>query len=117
MSMMALKASSDVFKGNIRVYCRVRPMLASDVPSTPLNRSDEYFPNEMAVDEEVLLQTARADMSFPDKMDHQQIVLRASSESATGQERRDEWTFAFDRVRSHSSCIHKDWAQPVFEGL
>ena len=40
----------------------------------------------------------RAEIDFPDKMDHKEIVLRSSSESATGMERRDEWQFSFDRV-------------------
>ena len=42
--------------------------------------------------------TARANIVYPDKMDHKEIVLRSSSESATGQERKDEWAFTFDRV-------------------
>ncbi|KZT64495.1 kinesin-domain-containing protein [Daedalea quercina L-15889] len=68
-------------KGNIRVFCRVRPLLPSDLPPR-----------------------AKAQIVFPDKMDHKEIVLSSSSESATGQERKDEWAFAFDRVfEPHSS--------------
>ncbi|TFK51907.1 kinesin-domain-containing protein [Heliocybe sulcata] len=55
-------------KGNIRVFCRVRP-------------------TEIA-----------ANMVFPDRRDHKEIVLSSSSESATGQERKELWNFNFDRV-------------------
>lgn len=41
----------------------------------------------------------RAEIEYPDKIDHKEVVLRSSSESATGQERKDEWQFTFDRVR------------------
>ncbi|KAG5337516.1 hypothetical protein C0989_009426 [Termitomyces sp. Mn162] len=60
-------------KGNIRVFCRVRPVLPSD--------SDEV-----------------ADMAFPDKRENKEIVLESSSESAMGQERREVYNFAFDKV-------------------
>ncbi|KAG6859866.1 hypothetical protein C0995_002698 [Termitomyces sp. Mi166 len=60
-------------KGNIRVFCRVRPVLPSD--------SDEV-----------------ANMTFPDKREHKEIVLESSSESAMGQERREVYNFAFDKV-------------------
>ena len=46
-----------------------------------------------------LREEAMASLVFPDKMDHKEIVVSASSESATGQERKDEWQFTFDRVR------------------
>jgi len=68
-------------KGNIRVFCRVRPLLPSEVPPDAEDR-------EKAV----------ADILFPDKRDHKEIVLNASSESATGQERKETWSFEFDRV-------------------
>ncbi|KAG6826231.1 hypothetical protein H0H93_016684, partial [Arthromyces matolae] len=51
-------------KGNIRVFCRVRPVLNSD--------GDEPAP-----------------MTFPDKRENKEIVLESSSESAMGQERRE----------------------------
>ena len=41
----------------------------------------------------------RAEIAFPDTLDHKEIVLRSSSENAMGQERKDEWAFTFDRVR------------------
>ncbi|KAG6867872.1 hypothetical protein C0993_009946 [Termitomyces sp. T159_Od127] len=60
-------------KGNIRVFCRVRPVLPSD--------SDEV-----------------ANMRFPDQRENKEIVLESSSESAMGQERREVYNFAFDKV-------------------
>lgn len=72
-------------KGNIRVFARVRPMLSSDVSGTN--------------DEKARI-AALANMSFPDSRDHREIVLGSTSESATGQERKDTWNFNFDRVIS-----------------
>lgn len=86
-------------KGNIRVFCRVRPLLPSDIPSYALFRSgDSKSPSPSPQDEENIREKLRAEITFPDKMDHKEIVLRSSSESATGQERKDEWQFSFDRV-------------------
>ncbi|KZP14532.1 kinesin-domain-containing protein [Athelia psychrophila] len=62
-------------KGNIRVFCRVRPVLPSDEEDG-----------------------TQADMVFPDRRDHKEIVLSASSESAMGQERKEVYNFGFDRV-------------------
>jgi len=70
-------------KGNIRVFARVRPLLSSDVPD----------PHDERVQREAL-----ANMSFPDPRDHREVVLCSTSESATGQERKDTWNFSFDRV-------------------
>ncbi|KAJ3541552.1 hypothetical protein NM688_g6068 [Phlebia brevispora] len=87
-------------KGNIRVFCRVRPILFSDVSSngsaasTPSSNSPTPTPE----DEARRIRASKADINFPDKLDHKEIVLRSSSESATGQERKDEWAFTFDRV-------------------
>ncbi|KAJ3815998.1 P-loop containing nucleoside triphosphate hydrolase protein [Lentinula aff. lateritia] len=53
-------------KGNIRVFCRVRPL--------------------------------KADISFPDRRDHREINIWSSSESATGQERKESYQFMFDKV-------------------
>ncbi|KAF8159949.1 P-loop containing nucleoside triphosphate hydrolase protein [Crassisporium funariophilum] len=57
-------------KGNIRVFCRVRP------------------------DADRL----QANMLFPDTRDHKEIVISSSSSSATGQERKEVHNFGFDRV-------------------
>ncbi|KAI9573922.1 kinesin-domain-containing protein [Boletus coccyginus] len=54
-------------KGNIRVFCRVRPALVADI-------------------------------AFPDKRDHKEIVLTSSGSSAMGQERKEVYAFSFDRV-------------------
>ncbi|KAG2011158.1 kinesin [Coprinopsis cinerea AmutBmut pab1-1] len=67
-------------KGNIRVFCRVRPVLPSDLPP-------------QASPEEV-----KANMAFPDKRDHKEIVLYSTSESAMGVERKEVYNFGFDRV-------------------
>ncbi|KAI9464465.1 P-loop containing nucleoside triphosphate hydrolase protein [Lactarius psammicola] len=70
-------------KGNIRVFARVRPLLSSDLSC----------PNDEKARKEAL-----ANMSFPDTRDHHEIVLNSTSESATGQERKETWNFSFDRV-------------------
>ncbi|KAF9529633.1 P-loop containing nucleoside triphosphate hydrolase protein [Crepidotus variabilis] len=57
-------------KGNIRVFCRVRPVL----------------------------EDLSAGFSFPDPRDHKEIVVHSSSSSATGQERKETYNFGFDRV-------------------
>ena len=72
-------------KGNIRVFARVRPLLPSDVSG--------------ANDEKARM-AALANMSYPDSRDHREVVLSSTSESATGQERKDTWNFSFDRVIS-----------------
>ncbi|KII87106.1 hypothetical protein PLICRDRAFT_244839 [Plicaturopsis crispa FD-325 SS-3] len=65
-------------KGNIRVFCRVRPVLPSE-----------------CIDESA---SGLAQITFPDQRDHREIVLSSSSESAMGQERREVYNFGFDRV-------------------
>jgi kinesin family protein C1 len=77
-------------KGNIRVFARVRPMLPSDV-SGP--------------DDEKARTAALANMSFPDSRDHREVVLCSTSESATGQERKEAWNFSFDRVKRSLDCL------------
>ena len=94
-------------KGNIRVFCRVRPLLPSDIPPRGLitsTSSDGTTTPDGSPDpeeEDRRREEAKAQIVFPDKMDHKEIVLSASSESATGQERKDEWMFSFDRVSAH----------------
>ncbi|EIW78847.1 kinesin-domain-containing protein [Coniophora puteana RWD-64-598 SS2] len=63
-------------KGNIRVFCRVRPVL-------PCDREELG---------------AAADMHFPDQQDRREIMLRSTAESAMGNERKEVYNFAFDRV-------------------
>ncbi|KAI0045820.1 kinesin-domain-containing protein [Auriscalpium vulgare] len=72
-------------KGNIRVFCRVRPLLPSDLPTN-------------IDDVERARAEALANVVYPDQRDHREIVLSASSESATGQERKETWSFGFDKV-------------------
>ncbi|OSD05270.1 kinesin-domain-containing protein [Trametes coccinea BRFM310] len=92
-------------KGNIRVFVRVRPVLRSDILSTTFNLSagsagsiTDGTGSPDPEEEARMREEAMAQMAFPDKMDHREIVLKSSSESATGQERKDEWQFTFDRV-------------------
>jgi hypothetical protein len=67
-------------KGNIRVFCRVRPILPSDLQSSTDGAELE------------------AGFIFPDHRDHKDIIVSSSSESATGQERKEVYNFNFDRV-------------------
>lgn len=79
-------------KGNIRVFCRVRPVLTSD-----LSPSSSFTSSPTLDDEE---KGREADISFPDKRDHKEIVVSSSSSSAMGSERKEIYNFGFDRVRS-----------------
>ncbi|KDR70965.1 hypothetical protein GALMADRAFT_75658 [Galerina marginata CBS 339.88] len=63
-------------KGNIRVFCRVRPILPSDITT---------YSSALSV-------------SYPDTRDRKEIVVASSSSSATGQERKEVYNFGFDRV-------------------
>ena len=67
-------------KGNIRVFCRVRPVLPSDLGSS--------------LDGHAL----KANLSFPDPLDHKEIVVSSLSKSASGNERKEVYNFRFDRV-------------------
>ncbi|OJT12414.1 Kinesin-like protein klpA [Trametes pubescens] len=98
-------------KGNIRVFVRVRPVLRSDIVSSTLHSSGSSVgaitdgaDSPDLQEEAKRREEAMAKLVYPDKMDHREIVLKSSSESATGQERKEEWQFAFDRVfEPHSS--------------
>ncbi|THV04219.1 kinesin-domain-containing protein [Dendrothele bispora CBS 962.96] len=78
-------------KGNIRVFCRVRPVLPSDLSETSMMSTSTE-------DAKKLQEDMTANMIFPDHCDHKEIVLRSSSKSATGQERIGSYAFSFDRV-------------------
>ncbi|KAF4593210.1 kinesin-like nuclear fusion protein [Pleurotus pulmonarius] len=82
-------------KGNIRVFCRVRPVLSSDLPSPETLSDSSSSGFDMA---ERLKEEMRANIAFPDRLDHKEIVVASSSESATGQERKEVYNFNFDRV-------------------
>lgn len=79
-------------KGNIRVFCRVRPVLTSDIAS--LTSKTSLTQAEF----DGLKEEVQAHVTFPDRRDHKEIVLHSSSESATGQERKEVYSFGFDRV-------------------
>ncbi|PPQ83017.1 hypothetical protein CVT25_005257 [Psilocybe cyanescens] len=89
-------------KGNIRVFCRVRPVLPSDLVtySNTLSSSGTSSNGSEggSVDFEKAKEELQANMIYPDKLDHKEIVLASSSSSATGQERKEVYNFGFDRV-------------------
>ena len=80
-------------KGNIRVFCRVRPVLPSDHAAPP-----SLSPSSGSDSGSEDLEKIQANMSFPDLRDHKEIVISSSSSSATGQERKEVYNFGFDRV-------------------
>lgn len=77
------------------MFCRVRPLIPADASSPGVNSRS---PTPEGDDK--LKSGAEADISYPDTLDHREIVLSSSSENAMGQERRDEWAFMFDQVGS-----------------
>ena len=85
MSRRRLHNMVQELKGNIRVFCRVRPVLPSELTAEP---------GESPKDSSEV--TAR--IEYPDRLDHKEIVLNSTSESATGQERKETWQFTFDKV-------------------
>ena len=85
MSRRRLHNMVQELKGNIRVFCRVRPALPFELVAEPGEAMKD--PSEV---------TAR--IEYPDRLDHKEIVLNSTSESATGQERKETWQFTFDRV-------------------
>ncbi|KAF8962008.1 P-loop containing nucleoside triphosphate hydrolase protein [Flammula alnicola] len=76
-------------KGNIRVFCRVRPVLPSDLVT---------YSASLSVDFKKAGEELQANMIYPDTRDHKEIVVASSSSSATGQERKEVYNFEFDRV-------------------
>ncbi|KAG8897867.1 kinesin-like nuclear fusion protein [Tulasnella sp. 403] len=77
-------------KGNIRVFCRVRPALADELKSPE----------------------GLASVAFPDKQEHKEIVVSSTSETATGGVRDNTLPFTFDRVFQPRASQHE-----VFEEI
>jgi len=86
-------------KGNIRVFCRVRPILPSDLPSSGAIKELSEAEFEKAK------RDMEANYAYPDRRNHKEIVFSATTESATGQTRPDNYSFGFDRVCSVSVSI------------
>ncbi|KAF9038094.1 kinesin-domain-containing protein [Panaeolus papilionaceus] len=86
-------------KGNIRVFCRVRPVLPSDLATYGGTLAfSGSSPDLNGVDLEKVKEELQASFFFPDSRDHKEIVVASSSNSATGQERKEVYNFGFDRV-------------------
>ncbi|KAF8883338.1 kinesin-domain-containing protein [Gymnopilus junonius] len=89
-------------KGNIRVFCRVRPVLPSDLTTYAGSLSSPGSSTSSAsggsIDFDKAKEELQASLSYPDQRDHKEIVVSSSSSSATGQERKEIYNFAFDRV-------------------
>lgn len=98
MTRRRLHNTIQELKGNIRVFCRVRPVIPHDVPADAKRLGSSAFIEE--IDDDEVERNARymANIDFPDTRDHKEIVLSSKSESATGQERKETWNFSFDRV-------------------
>jgi len=103
-------------KGNIRVFCRVRPVLPSDVTTyAPLFTSLSSSESEHgSIDSENAKEELQANFTFPDVRDRKEIVVQSSSSSATGQERKEVYNFSFDRVTSFSSTIIYQHPNPFY---
>jgi kinesin family protein C1 len=91
-------------KGNIRVFCRVRPILSSDLPvsQSPATNNKNQSPQLSDQELEKLKAESLAEMTFPDWRDHKEITVSSYGESAMGLERRETHNFGFDRVRLFS---------------
>ena len=88
-------------KGNIRVFCRVRPLLPSDIPPEvmlSLSNKSPITALSSSEDSKKIKEQCLARIDFPDRRDHKEIMLSSSGENAMGQERNEHWNFAFDRV-------------------
>ena len=85
MSRRRLHNMVQELKGNIRVFCRVRPVLPFELAGE--SGEPQKDPSDVT-----------AAIEYPDRLDRKEIVLNSVSESATGQERKETWQFSFDRV-------------------
>lgn len=100
-------------KGNIRVFCRVRPVLPHELASPPTGGTRPGPSSKGSSNPEDYEKALVADVAFPDKRDHKEIVLTSSSSSAMGQERKEVYAFSFDRVRT---CFHSKKNVPFIVG-
>ncbi|KAG8854871.1 kinesin-like nuclear fusion protein [Tulasnella sp. 330] len=82
-------------KGNIRVFCRVRPALREDPPLLLIAGARLTFG---VLAHEKNSPEGLAPLAFPDKQEHKDIVVSRSTETAMGAMRDTVMPFSFDRV-------------------
>lgn len=87
-------------KGNIRVFCRVRPVLPHELAPPPATGTRSGPTSNAVPNVEDHAKVLVANLRFPDKREHKEIVVTSSGSSAMGQERKEVYAFSFDRVRS-----------------
>ena len=91
-------------KGNIRVFCRVRPILEADFArGGGLSSSGSASDVGGKSKDSNVVGDVGARWVFPDKMDKKEICVETLGENAEGRERRETFKFAFDKV---GSSIH-----------
>ncbi|KAJ3499967.1 hypothetical protein NMY22_g19425 [Coprinellus aureogranulatus] len=93
-------------KGNIRVFARVQPTFPSDLPLRNGPNSTARIEELDDEEKEGVKEVVKARFAFPDEEEHKDIVLYSTSESAMGNERKEVYTFGFDRVfEPHSTQL------------
>jgi len=105
-------------KGNIRVFCRARPVLPPDLltySSTLSSGSSMCGSEGVSFDSEKATEELRASMTYPDQLDHKVILLTSLASSATGRARKEVHNFSFDRVKFSISLSFCLTSAQVFE--